>query len=368
MKNVALLVCITSFSVCLSAQSEQLIIKTSSKGYYVEHKVTAKENFYSIGRSFNVHPKHLALFNSLDMSRGLSIGQTIKIPLSDTNYSHKSDFGTPVYYITGSNETVYNISTNNGVLMERLRKWNQIADDKFPAGSKLIVGFLFNSTQQGIAVANPKKEIVVDKRKPDSTKSAVAKSENVVNEPRKEEIKKEEEPKKEDVTKIKPGPAKKKVAKEDLQKNEQGIQGKEDVTQIEQAPAKKEVVKEDLRKNEQVTEAKDGQKSTQGYFRTLFEQQVKQQPISKEQTVTSGIFKTASGWSDTKYYLLMDGIEPGTIVRITNPTNNKIIYAKLLGEMNGLKQNQGLNIRISNAAASALDVSETDKFIVKLNY
>ena len=47
------------------------------------------------------------------------------------------------------------------------------------------------STQQGIAVANPKKEIVVDKRKPDSTKSAVAKSENVVNEPRKEEIKKE---------------------------------------------------------------------------------------------------------------------------------------------------------------------------------
>jgi hypothetical protein len=64
----------------------------------------------------------------------------------------------------------------------------------------------------------------------------------------------------------------------------------------------------------------------------------------------------------------MDGAEPGMIIKITNPTNNKAIYAKLLGEMTELKQNQGLNIRISNAAAAALEISETDKFIVKLNY
>jgi len=54
-------------------------------------------------------------------------------------------------------------------------------------------------------------------------------------------------------------------------------------------------------------------------------------------------------------------------VRITNPLNNKTIYAKLLGEMSD-KQSQGLNIRISNAAANALDIPETDKFTVKLNY
>jgi len=94
---------------------------------------------------------------------------------------------------------------------------------------------------------------------------------------------------------------------------------------------------------------------------------VKQQPASKEETVTSGIFKTASGWEDAKYYVLMSGAEAGTIIRITNPVNNKIIYAKLLGDMND-KQSQGLNIRISNAAANALDISETEKFTVKLNY
>ena len=122
----------------------------------------------------------------------------------------------------------------------------------------------------------------------------------------------------------------------------------------------------------QETKSREGslsdQNANQGYFKASFDKQIRQQPISKEQTVTSGVFKTASGWSDDKYYLLMDGIEPGTIVRITNPINKKIIYAKLLGEMSGLTQNQGLNIRISNAAASALEISDTDKFIVRLNY
>jgi hypothetical protein len=44
------------------------------------------------------------------------------------------------------------------------------------------------------------------------------------------------------------------------------------------------------------------------------------------------------------------------------------VFAKVLGEMTGIRQNQGLEVRISNAAASALNISETDKFIVKVNY
>jgi len=128
--------------------------------------------------------------------------------------------------------------------------------------------------------------------------------------------------------------------------------------------------KDEPKKNNDAVQAKEDVKTKntdQGYFKTSFDKQVKQQPAGKEQTVTSGIFKTASGWDDAKYYVLMNGADPGTIVRITNPGNNKTIYAKLLGEMSD-KQSQGLNIRISNAAANALDISETDKFIVKLNY
>ena len=84
--------------------------------------------------------------------------------------------------------------------------------------------------------------------------------------------------------------------------------------------------------------------------------------------MTAGIFKTASGWKDSKYYLLMDGVQPGMVVKIINPDNNKMVYAKVLGEMSGIRQNEGLNIRISNSAASVLEVPDLEKFVVKVNY
>ncbi|MDB5251108.1 MAG: hypothetical protein JWP27_277, partial [Flaviaesturariibacter sp.] len=103
------------------------------------------------------------------------------------------------------------------------------------------------------------------------------------------------------------------------------------------------------------------------YFRTQFEQQ-SNRSTGRDMTAAAGIFKTASGWQDTKYYVLVDGVDPGTIVRVVNPTNNKAIYAKVLGGMAGIRQNQGFDVRISNAAASVLEVKDTEKFVVKVNY
>jgi hypothetical protein len=340
MKNIVLLSVIILTTTILQAQTnETLVIKSSSKGLYVDHKVTPKENFYSMGRAFNVHPKHIASFNGLDMSKGLSLGQTVKIPLSDTNFTQKTDKGVPIYYLTGNGETLYRVSTNNkNVLMENLRKWNHLSSDKLPNGTKLVVGFLTTSETQAMAVNGPsqKTETIT---KPAQENKDVANTE-VVNKPgqKKEEAKREV---KNDI-----------VAKPEEKKKE--------VTQIKEEPKKNNDAV-------QVTEEVKNKSSDQGYFKTSFDQQVKQQPASKEQTVTSGIFKTASGWNDTKYYLLMNGAEAGTIIRITNPANNRTIYAKLLGEMND-KQSEGLKIRISNAAANALDIPETDKFTVKLNY
>ena len=340
MKNIVLLSVIILITTSLRAQTnETLLIKSSDKGLYVDHKVTPKENFYSMGRAFNVHPKHIALFNGLDMSKGLSLGQTVKIPLSDTNSTQKTDKGVPIYYVTGNGETLYRVSTNNkNVLMESLRKWNHLPSDKLAGGTRLIVGYLTTSETQALAVNAPSQKAETT-TKPVGNKD-VAKT-DVTNKP---EQKKEE-------------------AKINQTKNEE-------ISKPEQKKVEAIQPKDESKMNKDVVQAKQEIKTTntdQGYFKASFDQQVKQQPASKEQTVTSGIFKTASGWNDAKYYLLMNGAEPGTIVRITNPGNNKTIYAKLLGEMND-KQSQGLNIRISNAAANALDISETDKFSVKLNY
>jgi hypothetical protein len=134
----------------------------------------------------------------------------------------------------------------------------------------------------------------------------------------------------------------------------------------------KEIRKEEKKPEPPVTKTVPNQvainNASGGFFRSQFDLQIKTHPVKTDQTASAGIFKTASGWQDAKYYALIDGVETGTIIRIINPTNGKSVYAKVLGEMSGIRQNQGYDVRISNAAASALEVSDTDKFIVKVNY
>src|SRR5574338_1367627 len=145
----------------LFAQTEELTLRSGDKGFYVEHKITPKENFYSLGRSFNVPPKYLAAYNSLDMAKGLSIGQMIRIPLSDTNFSQNVNEGMPVYAIAGEKESLSRISSrNNKVSIENLKAWNDLSGDNAGANKKLIVGFLISGE---LAKSN---SIVIAKKEP----------------------------------------------------------------------------------------------------------------------------------------------------------------------------------------------------------
>ena len=330
MKKFIILICLAIASpLLILAQSTELMVKSSDKGLYVEHIVSPKEGLYFLGRLYNVHPRYLARYNGLDISKGLVLGQVIKVPLTDTNFNQKTNNGVPVVYKVGEKEGLLKISTvNNKVSMENLRNWNNLGSDNVNFGTKLVVGYLVSNEMKAAApsVAVEKKEPVIEKPKTDPPK--IVKSEDV----KTVELTMIEEKKEE------PAP-----------------------------PPPPVVVKQPEKKIEAVNAVKM-ETSPEGFFKWHFEQQSKQQKGSKDETVTSGIFKTTSGWTDAKYYLLIDGVQPGTIIKITNPTNSKYVFAKVLGQMEGINLNKGLNIRISNAAASNLGVTETDKFIVKVNY
>jgi LysM repeat protein len=308
-KSLLLATAILSF--CFAFAQNELLVQRNEKGLYLVHKVAPKENFYSVGRLYNITPKEIESFNGLDMTKGLAVGQVVRIPLSTANFSQSSDKGRPVFYTVGQKEGLYRVSqNNNNVLMASLRKWNRLSNDNIAAGQKLIVGYLVSSEADHIVVTQPEPEVkhnTVEEPKKTNTDPPAEKKETAV----KEEIKKPEPPA------TKP-------------------------TQVA------------------VTDASGG------YFKSQFDAQVKVEPSKKDMTAAAGIFKTASGWQDTKYYALMDGVEPGTIIKVINPTNSKVIYAKVLGEMSGIRQNVGYDIRISNAAASVLEVADTEKFIVKV--
>jgi LysM repeat protein len=318
MKKILLLFILFIVSYLGFAQNG-LLVQSNEKGMFVTHTVSAKENFYSVGRLYAISPKEIAAFNGIDMANGLSIGQTIMIPLNASNFSQTEEKGTPVYYEVGDKEGLYRVSVkNNKVLMANLRKWNRLTNDNISTGQKLIIGYL-----QSTGVPTP--NVAANNPAPTNTQPVASKTE----------------------------------VKAAQQQTQPAVEEKKsEPIASQRTPDKKPAVSS----TPQV--ALGGA----GYFKSQFEQQSKASEPNNEKSATASIFKTSSGWQDGKYYALMDNVEPGTIIRITNPSNNKAVYAKVLGEMSGIRQNQGLEVRISNAAASALEINDPNKFVVKVNY
>lgn len=318
-----------AFCIFVNGQKNELLIQKGDKGLYIEHKVTKGQSFYAIGKLFNVPVKELATFNKLDINKGLQIDQKLKIPLTETNFTQKGNTGAPVTFKASKEEKLTTLSKNYGVSVSTLKSWNDISGDIVKKNGKIIIGFVKSKELPSVTI----------KLKKPIDEKIVAK----VEEEKKEEINKEVQPEEKKVE-VRP-------------------EIKEEEKKIEQKP--KEEKKTVL---SAIEETKNLKVDGAGYFKSDFELQSKQMPSTHDETLTSGILKTTSGWEDGKYYLLIDNVTPGTIIKVINPTNNKAIFAKVLGEMAGIRQNNGYGMRISNAAAAALEISDQEKFIIKINY
>lgn len=81
----------------------------------------------------------------------------------------------------------------------------------------------------------------------------------------------------------------------------------------------------------------------------------------------ASVFKSTSGWKDKKYYVLLNDVPFGTIVRITNPDNARSVCAKVIGNLPKIKSNNNILLRITTATAYALKLNNT-KFLLSLVY
>ncbi|HLX92895.1 MAG TPA: LysM domain-containing protein, partial [Puia sp.] len=85
MKKLTLLICLCGiFQV---AFEQTLIVQEDNGRLFLAHKVVPKENWYSVGRLYNISPKELAPFNNSSLNNPLSVGQDLKIPLTEINFS-----------------------------------------------------------------------------------------------------------------------------------------------------------------------------------------------------------------------------------------------------------------------------------------
>jgi LysM repeat protein len=332
------LVLLTCISVSLAAQTS-LQVQGISPNLYLVHSVVSKENWYSIGRLYNLSPKELAPFNDLPMDKPLEIGQQLRIPLTPTNFSQDNqkeadEVFVPVHYVVKEREWMYRVSQNNNkVPIERLEQWNNVTNGDIKPGLELIVGYLKVKPSQS-ALASQAKSI--------RSSAPVAKTSEPVqkaNEPfvtNKKEEKALEQPKEKAPDVVKTETAK-----------------VEDKVLTENKPAEKTEIKPVV--SQPAVDIRGG------YFKNQYDE------TGKGTAGAAGVFRSTSGWQDGKYYALMNNIPVGTIIKVANPSNGKSVYAKVLGNLPDMKESAGLTLRISDAAATELGLA-ANKFPVSVRY
>ena len=294
------------------------------------HIVAPKETLYSLARQYNIHPKELAEYNNLTVETGLTIGQVIKIPAKGTMPVPKipaapqnkteaipqkkepvETSGVPIYHKVEKKETLYHISKlYPNVTIDEIKKWNNLTSDGVSEGINLIVGY--------------------EKGKKATTAPKIVKENTEVK-----------------TVAVEPVKEKTITAEKTIAPETRAV-----LPPVTTEPAKQETVK--------VT----GKGFGGGYFKTQY---AAQSSANKEETGTAAVFKSTSGWEDGKYYCLHNTAPSGSIVKITNKSTQKTIYAKVLDVIPDLKQNTGILIRLSNAAADELGAGENN-FEAVVNY
>jgi LysM repeat protein len=274
------------------------------------HTVAAKESWYSIGRMYNIHPRDLATYNNSSLDKGLSIGQVVKIP-SAGNAAPMPDIPAASASVPQPAATpLYHTVAPKEGLYSISKKYNvSVADIKKwnnLSGDALTIGMKLQVTPGNGAIA----------------------STPVVTAPV-----------------VKPAPV--------VVKTETPVMPS--ATETAEPRAKQAVVE------------RSNINFNGGVFKSAYTQQVGNKNVITDKGV-AGVFKSTSGWDDGKYYCLHNSAPAGSYIKITNTANNKVVYAKVLDLIPDLKQNEGIIIRISNAAATELGTNGSANFDCTLQY
>ncbi|MDP4250687.1 MAG: LysM peptidoglycan-binding domain-containing protein [Bacteroidota bacterium] len=307
------------------AQHAPLHIEGTAGKFYLIHTVTAKENWYSIGRLYNASPHDLATYNNMSFDKPLDIGQQINIPLTTSNFDQRQRKGSgealiPIYHTVQEKEWAFRLSSiYNDVPVSNLEKWNKLKRDDVKQGMELIVGFLKVKTDQSYFASN---QLSTPVQQPPAVATVSA-----------------EKPKETRIT----------------DRPEPPVNGT-----TSKSTSVPPVSTASSTSGSEHTNIYAASHASGGFFSISYLGN-----NNKSFSGQAGTFKSTSGWTDGKYYALMNGVPVGTIIRISS--SGKIVYAKVLGQLPEMKESNGLLIRISNAASAELGTGE-GRFSVDVRY
>ncbi|HNP20425.1 MAG TPA: LysM peptidoglycan-binding domain-containing protein [Panacibacter sp.] len=314
---------------------------------YSNHTIAKGETLSGLAKKYSTTVGDIMRLNGMHADSKLMIGQKIKIPQAGKSVPNttaaapvksvtetapktvaNTSPATAGIHIVKKGETLYSIGKKYGVSIEKLKLWNNIQKDNIEVGEVLAVDAKAIAEAQVEREAQQKQAVA-----PGNTEKAVV----------------------EDAGSAGPKavvvPAAAEKAATDKKTATNAVAAPEiDIDTKNEVPGK------------QLSAAADG---SDNFFSKDFST-LKTAGELKTIAGPSGIFKTASGWDDKKFYILMNDAPTGSVVKVKSASGN-IIYAKVLWPIDDIKANEGLTFRISDAAASALGIGD-QKFGLIVQY
>lgn len=331
-----------------------LVTVASAQTGYTNHTLKTGETLSTLAKQYDTNVGDIMRLNGMHADTKLVYGSKIKIPSSkitkkETVAETQATKQTPtpssnsfIHTVT-KGETLFSISKKFNVPVQQLKSLNKLTGNSVKVGSTLLISneTAQKSSAQNTAAKNVTPQTVADEKKqiesvqqtaPDVASKSTTENNTANSSPN----------------------APSNVTQQAVENNNAAAV---EANTIQQNSVNNNAVVAE----QQSTIAADqnnnttslSTKNVNGYFADQYQKSKRQKHVSG----VSKTFKTASGWSDNKYYILANNIDPGTIVQL-KADNGKSVFAKVLWNMGDMKENSGVDFRVSDATAAALNEND----------
>jgi LysM repeat protein len=301
----------------LAIAQKDLVIGGKPGDWYVSYLTEGNESLQQVSNRFGLSVSKLQSYNhtNINITAPFPKGTEVRIPVTRDNLlQEKVNGAEPVVHRIKNGDNLFRLSQQYyKVPVARLRNWNNLKKDIIKNGQLLVIGYMVNAGQQAMN---------------DGGRSVNVQEKPVVNET----------------------PVVSKSVAENTAVTHNPVA----------PPPGKHATFSEADKPAHEPEAGEEGYFAQGYMISS----AHSQPRFK--AGDAAVFKTISGWTDKKYYVLTNAVPPKTLVRITS-SNHKSICAMVLGALPDTKGDKGLLLRISNSAASVLGIRD-EVFTVSMAY
>lgn len=318
------------FLMPLLSVSQTITSNTEKGTAYIEHTVEKSQGIQAIANRYKANYSEVLKLNAFTASSVVKEGQKIKVPIAQIIRPNCEGADCiKVLYTVKQSEGLYRIGVNYGnIKMAQLKALNNLSSESVHIGQQILVGYLPLSPS---IVKTEVLDVPVVKEK--ITVPEVAKVEVPVAQP---------------------------VAVKMVSKETAPVVDKPAVAQqaIVAPAAEKVVEKEKVQANPTTVVI-----PSKGFFAPQFAKG------TSEVYGLAAAFKSESGWADNKFYVLMNEATPGSVVMVALSNNTSTyVYAKVLGPVSQVKENENVKFRINDAGAAALGVGQQDNFKVTVVY